>query len=150
MLLSSRPPHIAAKCNFRTKNARSKYILTPLVVVVSCSCRRRHHQLRICWYLLLAAAEDEETQKRGVVIVLYDVGQHSDHHGSSYNLNSASKIPALKTWSVPLLVTAIHVCYSRSTFEPFLALGAMMCEKHSRARLRIHNSGEECSCCSLF
>lgn len=103
------------------------------------------YQLRICWYLLLTAAEDEETQKRGVVMVLYDVGQQSVHQGSSYNRKSALKIPALVTWSVPCPVTAIHVCYSKSAFAPFLALAAMMCEKHSRSRLRIHNSGKKCS-----
>jgi hypothetical protein len=106
-------------------------------------------QLRVCWYMFWTAAEDEETQKQGVVIVLYDVGQQSAQ-GSSYNRNSASRIPALATWSVPLRVTAIHVCYSGSTFGPFLALAGMMCEKQSRSRLRIHNSGEECSCLLLL
>jgi hypothetical protein len=38
--------------------------------------------------VLLAATEDEETQKRGVVIVLYNVGQQSDPL-SSYNRKSA-------------------------------------------------------------
>jgi hypothetical protein len=97
----------------------------------------------------LAAAEDEETQKRGVVFVLYNVGQQSDPL-SSYNRKSAFQIPALATWSVPLLVSAIHVCYSGSAFGPFLALAAMMCEKRSRSRIRIHNSGEERSCCLLL
>ena len=93
-----------------------------------------NNRLRACIYIWLMLAEDEENQKRGLVLLVMQMGS-LDLSGASLTLTR--EIPRLQDW-LPLRVCALHFCSDdRLTGFLFRAAGVGVPEE-SRARLRYH------------
>jgi hypothetical protein len=93
-----------------------------------------NNRLKACIYMWLMLAEDEESQKRGLVLVVLQMG-FLDLAGAS--LTVTREIPRLLDW-LPIRVCALHFCSDdRLTGFLFRAAGVGVPEE-GRARLRYH------------
>ena len=93
-----------------------------------------NNKLKACIYMWLMLAEDEENQKRGLVLVVLQMG-FLDLAGAS--LTVTREIPRLLDW-LPIRVCALHFCSDdRLTGFLFRAAGVGVPEE-GRARLRYH------------
>lgn len=93
---------------------------------------------RIMLYGFLSVSNDEEIQKRGCVVVFNAVGQRT------YFKERGRQIAAL-TASVPLKVSAVHLCYDNPILHPVIAAASFVMERKLLVRMRVHyGSNLEC------
>jgi hypothetical protein len=92
-------------------------------------------RLKVCIYVWLMLAEDEENQKRGLVLILFQMGS-MDVSSSSRTL--ARELPRVLSW-LPLRVCALHYC-TDDDFVAFSFRAAVVGGPADvRARHRCHN-----------
>ena len=92
------------------------------------------NRLKACIYIWLMAAEDEENQKRGLVMVLFQMGSMKV---GNVGRTLIRELPLVMRW-LPLRVCALHLC-TDNEFGGFMfrAAGAAA-PAHVRARRRNH------------
>ena len=92
------------------------------------------NRLKACIYMWLMAAEDEENQKRGLVMVLFQMGSLKV---GSVGRTLARELPRVMRW-LPLRVCALHLC-TDNEFGGFMFRAAgLAAPAHVRARRRNH------------
>jgi hypothetical protein len=82
---------------------------------------------------MLTSVEEEETQKRGLVNILYILGNIT----ADYNRELVERANQQKGW-LPVRVNSIHICFNDSlmrTLEPIILLKL---GREHRARVRMH------------
>ena len=86
------------------------------------------------FYCIMKAVEDIETQKKGVVGVLYTVGQSIKQ---GHETNATWKGP--KLWkAMPFRLEALHCCYDRMMWLPILSIIRVSANLFTRLRVRCH------------
>ena len=93
-----------------------------------------NNRLKACIYLWLMLAEDEESQKRGLVLVVMQMGS-LDLAGASLTLTR--EIPRLLDW-LPIRVCALHFCSDDSLTGFLFRAADVGVPEEGRARLRYH------------
>ena len=88
--------------------------------------------MRLFWYGNIAVASEEETQKRGVVVLIINIGQRSRNDAFA-----AWKISPLSS-ALPVRHVGVHFCYDKSFMTPMVATTMYMVGKYVRARFRSH------------
>jgi hypothetical protein len=79
--------------------------------------------------------EDEETQRRGVVAIMYFIGQKV---APELDFDFHSRAPRLFEW-LPVRFSAMHLCSDDPRIRAFKALVLPLLGQHNRARFRIHH-----------
>jgi hypothetical protein len=93
------------------------------------------NKLRRLFYVNTVHSEDVETQKKGLVCVLYNVGQG----GAEHDTESTWKLTSLLK-AIPVRIVAIHFCHeSRSLwFMTMMAIIKLSATLFMRLRIRTH------------
>jgi hypothetical protein len=89
----------------------------------------------------MTAIRDEEIQKKGMVFVLYSVGQKQFHKDRAGHVASV-------WWLLPVRIVAAHVCYDTPIMDVFVNLLSRSMESHFLCRFRSHfgtSSRKRCS-----
>jgi hypothetical protein len=105
---------------------------TPALRPRDCSIEAR---LCACFYGAMIAFWDEETQKKGIVFMVYLIGERT----TEFDPNFAWKLPAL-AGCMPTRVASCHVCVNDSKLNPLIALGFMVTGGYTQLRHRYHRS----------
>jgi hypothetical protein len=92
------------------------------------------HQLKAIGYIMMSACEDEETQKRGVVAVIYYVGQLAGEFNHQLNKRLA-KFPKF----LPYRLSGYHICFDDPRLRAWKPLAMLLMGRSLRVRLRIHD-----------
>ena len=92
-------------------------------------------RLKACIYMWLMLAEDEENQKRGLVLVLFQMGS-LDVGISSRTM--ARELPRVLSW-LPLRVCALHFCTDNDFVAFSFRASVFAAPADVRARHRCHN-----------
>ena len=79
----------------------------------------------------MQALQDEEVQKKGVVMVMYCVGQER------FQSDRPMKLARL-LWLLPVRVTAAHFCHDGKVMKAFINLAIRAMEGFYLCRFRIH------------
>jgi hypothetical protein len=117
-----------------TRDRSGRVVFTDVDNFKDQSYKTANNRLKACIYLWLMLAEDEESQRRGLVLVVMQMG-FLDLAGASMTLTR--EIPRLLDW-LPIRVCALHFCSDdRLTGFLFRAAGVGVPEE-GRARLRYH------------
>jgi hypothetical protein len=95
-----------------------------------CSIEAR---LRSWFYGGMITLWDEETQKKGIVFIVYLIGERT----TEFDRNGAWSLPALAGRSATR-VSSMHVCMNDSKLNPLIALGLMVAGSYARLRYRYH------------
>lgn len=85
-------------------------------------------------FLQLAAAEDEETQKRGMVGIVYYVGNFTGHFNHRLN----QQVAEMSKW-FPLRLTGFHLCFDDQRLQTWKPLAMLLMGKQLRIRARFHH-----------
>jgi hypothetical protein len=91
--------------------------------------------LKTMFYIMCSMAEDEETQRRGVVCMIYYVGQKL---APEIDFEFATRAARLLEW-LPIRFSAIHWCSDHPGTRAFKALLVLLLGHRNRARFRIHD-----------
>eukprot|EP00339_Tiarina_fusa_P022023 CAMPEP_0117058670 /NCGR_PEP_ID=MMETSP0472-20121206/40758_1 /TAXON_ID=693140 ORGANISM="Tiarina fusus, Strain LIS" /NCGR_SAMPLE_ID=MMETSP0472 /ASSEMBLY_ACC=CAM_ASM_000603 /LENGTH=620 /DNA_ID=CAMNT_0004776087 /DNA_START=53 /DNA_END=1915 /DNA_ORIENTATION=- len=86
---------------------------------------------RLLYYVSMTALLDEETQRKGVVFIMYSVGQKeflSDRPGKLANI----------WWLLPVRLAATHVCYDASVMHMYVTLMSSDMDSRHLLRFRSH------------
>lgn len=92
------------------------------------------NRLRCFLYSLLTLVEDEENQKRGVVVVLFQLGNVDPRQ---VNLELARENPGMLKW-IPMRVNCLHFCLNDPILETLARITLAGSHPDIRARHRIH------------
>ena len=92
-------------------------------------------RLKVCIYVWLMLAEDEENQKRGLVLVLFQMGS-MDMSSASHAL--ARELPRVLSW-LPLRVCALHFCTDNDFVAFSFRASVVAAPADVRARHRCHS-----------
>jgi hypothetical protein len=84
--------------------------------------------------MMMTACEDEETQKRGIVAIVYYVGQFSGEFNHQLNKRLA-KFPKF----LPYRFLGYHMCFDDPRLRAWMPLTMLLMGKSNRVRLRIHD-----------
>jgi len=98
------------------------------------------NQLRTLWYLAAIANEDEDTQKKGLVFIMYKVGEEKGLRPCRSLLWRG--VSAHR--SFPARLSGMHVCFGRQSL-PFVRLLKYAMEFTASHRVRVHEGSQiEC------
>jgi hypothetical protein len=88
------------------------------------------------WYVFSSSLKDEETQKKGVVLVLYNVG----HMAKPEEISVMKRMRRVRQ-GIPKRVVGVHYCFDDALMRPFVAgmqLYMRMQDNRIQARFRPH------------
>ena len=120
---------------FPSRDRSGRAIFTDLNILHDQSYRTAANRLKAHIYMWLILAEDEENQKRGLVLILMQMGS-TDMGSASPTLTREH--PRVQNW-LPIRVCALHCC-SDDIFTGFLFRAAVVgAPSDSRARFRFHH-----------
>ena len=98
------------------------------------------HQVRRWFYLLMNIPKyDIETQRKGAVIIFHMMGGLGP---ASWTISERFRYSIL-THAVPVMFSAVHICYDSELWRPMLTLSKLVVDRHSTMRLREH-------CCKYY
>ena len=115
----------------RDSSGRAIFCWIPALRDTTCSIQAR---LRHIFYGSMISMWDEETQKKGIVILVYMLGETTvkfDPHGA-WHISALSRC-------LPPRISSIHVCVNDSRLSPLIGLGLMASGSYSRLRYRYHH-----------
>jgi len=81
----------------------------------------------------LKAIEDEETQRRGLVVVVYNIGEDQKGPDSIWQKEG----PDLENW-LPLKVAAIHICIDNPLINMIARVALLSAGESVRSRYKFH------------
>jgi hypothetical protein len=90
------------------------------------------------WYLFTSSLKDEETQKKGVVMVIFNVGKMAVKE----NLSFLKRVHKVRE-GIPKKIVGGHYCYNDSSLRPFVAGLRLFLDKEARRRFRPHYGSHE-------
>ena len=85
--------------------------------------------------MVFSAFEEEETQRRGLVAVLYSLGNKFDNE---LDFELHRQMPLLFSW-LPLRWCALHMCSNDPRLRAFKALALPLAPQSVRSRFRVHD-----------
>ena len=91
----------------------------------------------------LKAIEDEETQRRGLMVVVYNIGEDQKGPDSIWQKEG----PDLENW-LPLKIAAIHICIDNPLINMLARVFLLSAGESVRSRYKFHG-GEYCACAFL-
>jgi hypothetical protein len=86
----------------------------------------------------MSCLKDEETQKKGVVMVIFNVGKKAKNEKIKV-LRGVSKVRE----GIPKKVVGTHFCYDNGFMRPFIAGVKFFLDKEARRRFRPHYGNHE-------
>jgi hypothetical protein len=122
----------------RDSSGRAIHCWIPALRHPDCSIKAR---LRHIFYVAMLAMWDEETQKKGIVILVYLLGEST----IKFDPNGAWHIAALGACCPPR-ISSVHVCVNDSRLYPLIALGLMVAGSYTRLRYRYHRGTNWFNC----
>ena len=84
--------------------------------------------------MMAAFEDDEDSQKRGIVGLMYFMGENSLHFDRELHTN----LPAMLDW-LPVRVKSLHLCTDNHYIGAFKPLLMATMGRARRVRLRIHD-----------
>lgn len=88
--------------------------------------------------------QDEETQKKGVALIIFDVG--NENNRMPVDALALIRVAAQAARSNPSRVVCMHHCYSDRRFEFMIQMGMRLYPRKFRARHKLHRgSAIECT-----
>lgn len=97
----------------------------------------RESMARSMWYAVHAALEDETTQKKGIVIIVYK------KYAKFANFDRfLLKINCDSTFSLPMRISAIHICHPPSFWQIVLPIYTLLLGE-TRKLFRTHKGSDE-------
>mmetsp|Transcript_1523 Transcript_1523/g.3774 ORF Transcript_1523/g.3774 Transcript_1523/m.3774 type:complete len:349 (-) Transcript_1523:171-1217(-) len=101
----------------------------------------KRSQLRTTWYLFHLAVEDPMSQKRGVIVVVYNLGGFPKH-GNDWE---KSRRLAQMLRSLPIRIDAFFVCFDDAMWSTVVEGFSFMVTRFLRVRFRpLSGSRQEC------
>ena len=94
----------------------------------------------------MSVIEDEQSQKRGVVLLLYYLGNMRFEHEPDAGV--VSEHVRASTW-LPFRYAAIHACTSTFQLRALVRLMMVMTTPHNRSVTRSHEGAYVVVCCCL-
>jgi hypothetical protein len=91
-------------------------------------------RLRRWFYGSMITLWDEDTQKKGIVVIVYLMGERT----TEFEPSAAWNLPAM-TGCIPMRVSSCHICMNDSKLSPLIALGLMVAGSYTRLRHRYHH-----------
>jgi hypothetical protein len=92
--------------------------------------------MKSVWYMLSNCLKDEETQKKGIVCVIYALGNPVD------NLDVLRRVHWARE-GLPKRIVGIHHCHNDDKLKPFfLSVKMYLLNKQLRSRLRPHKGAQ--------
>ena len=89
----------------------------------------------MAWYNVMRAIEgNEDAQKKGIVVVVYDVGRQ----GMDDQIRSVTQQSGDFIRSSPMRIVGYHYCYDRPQLRPLFVLAQQFLERSMRLRFREH------------
>jgi hypothetical protein len=79
----------------------------------------------------MTALRDEEIQKKGIVSIIYSIGQ------MKFMSDRPSKFAEM-WWFLPIRLVAMHICYDQPVMDLGFTMVSASMEAHHLCRCRIH------------
>ena len=96
---------------------------------------------RAMYYVIMSALEDEETQRKGITIILYNVG---DFNPRKTDLRTVSQGGWLLA-TIPMKACSLHHCFSDQKVRRVINFSMRFFSDDARARCKVHcGTGLEC------
>ncbi|CAJ1951276.1 unnamed protein product [Cylindrotheca closterium] len=93
---------------------------------------------RMLYYMMQTAMQDENMQRKGIVVILYFVGNDA----SLFGFNIFKSVFQTRL-AVPHRLEAMHICYDSKTLRPIVSGLRFFLDKRGRTRSRIHFGNEK-------
>jgi hypothetical protein len=93
------------------------------------------HQMRRIFYSAMVNVDSLETQRKGMVLVLWALG--NSNSGFRLSVNTPRKTAAVQR-AVPCKIVGFHICYDTIFLKPILATFQLGCDLFAGIRFRSH------------
>jgi hypothetical protein len=93
-------------------------------------------QMRRYFYNAMMMTDDVETQRKGVVAIMYTMGQGQPRR-SAKGINTVWKF-GIMFRSLPLPLSSIHFCYDNHSWRPTMSILQLTADLFLRLRFKAH------------
>jgi hypothetical protein len=87
------------------------------------------------FYILMSAMEDEESERKGLAVLIYNVGEFIPGKTDPKTLYQGCLIQA----AVPLRTCSLHHCFNDSAFRFIINITMHFFTEEARARAKVHH-----------